>query len=239
MNTEIFITILFTSVLQSIFGTGILLFGTPILLMLGNNFQTTLIILLPASVLVNCFQIRNNFKNIDRNFYKNLILFCLPGIFTALYLFHSKDMNPNFIIGILLIVISLQSMVKSIQIVLRQILNYEKFYLVIMGFLHGLTNLGGSLLSAAILSKDLPKNSKRTTIAICYCSMACIQILTLIAKMRFDIFLNKNYLLYWVSAPIIFFIVEKYLYYSVDEKLYKRISSFFLFFMGLTILIKT
>ena len=77
MNPDIFVTILFTSVLQSIFGTGILLFGTPILLMLGNNFQTTLIILLPASVLVNCFQIRNNFKNIDRNFYKNLILFCV------------------------------------------------------------------------------------------------------------------------------------------------------------------
>ena len=239
MNTEIFITILFTSVLQSIFGTGILLFGTPILLMLGNNFQTTLIILLPASVLVNCFQIKNNFKNIDRNFYKNLILFCLPGIFLTLYLFHSKDMNPNFIIGILLILISLQSMVKRIQIILRQILNYEKFYLVAMGFLHGLTNLGGSLLSGAILSKDLPKNSKRTTIAICYCSMACIQILTLIAKTRLDVFLNKNYFLYWVSAPIIFFIVEKYLYYSVDEKLYKRISNFFLFFMGLAILIKT
>ena len=45
MNPDIFITILFTSVLQSVFGTGILLFGTPILLMLGNNFQTTLIIL--------------------------------------------------------------------------------------------------------------------------------------------------------------------------------------------------
>ena len=239
MNPDIFITILFTSVLQSIFGTGILLFGTPILLMLGNNFQTTLIILLPASVLVNCFQIRNNFKNIDRNFYKNLILFCLPGIFIALHLFHSKAMNPNFIIGILLIVISLQPMVKSIEIILRQILNYEKFYLVVMGFLHGLTNLGGSLLSGAILSKDLPKNSKRATIAICYCSMACIQILTLIAKVRFDVFLKKDYFLYWVSAPIIFFIVEKYLYYSVDEKLYKRISSFFLFFMGLAILIKT
>ena len=78
MNIDIFFTILFTSVLQSIFGTGILLFGTPVLLMLGNNFQTTLTILLPASILVNCFQLRNNFKNIDQHFYKNLILFCLP-----------------------------------------------------------------------------------------------------------------------------------------------------------------
>ena len=72
MNIDIFFTILFTSVLQSIFGTGILLFGTPVLLMLGNNFQTTLTILLPASILVNCFQLRNNLKNIDQHFYKNL-----------------------------------------------------------------------------------------------------------------------------------------------------------------------
>tara|TARA_A100001011_G_C13967227_1_gene697748 strand:- start:74 stop:463 length:390 start_codon:yes stop_codon:yes gene_type:complete len=129
--------------------------------------------------------------------------------------------------------------VRSIQIGLKLILNYEKFYLVVMGFLHGLTNLGGSLLSGAILNKDLPKNSKRATIAISYCSMACIQILTLITQIRLDVFLNKNYYLYWVSGPIVFIIVEKYLYYSVDEKLYKRISNFFLFFMGLAILIKT
>ena len=90
MNIDIFFTILFTSVLQSIFGTGILLFGTPALLMLGNNFQTTLTILLPASILVNCFQLRNNLKNIDQHFYKNLILFCLPGIFITLYFFQSR-----------------------------------------------------------------------------------------------------------------------------------------------------
>ena len=98
MNIDIFFTILFTSVLQSIFGTGILLFGTPVLLMLGNNFQTTLTILLPASILVNCFQLMNNLKNIDQHFYKNLILFCLPGIFITLYFFQSRGVNTNFII---------------------------------------------------------------------------------------------------------------------------------------------
>jgi hypothetical protein len=130
-------------------------------------------------------------------------------------------------------------MVGSIQTGLRIILNYEKFYLIVMGILHGLTNLGGSLLSGAVLSKNLPKNNKRATIAISYCSMACIQVLTLTTQTKFNAFLNKNYFLYWISAPIIFFLVEKYLYYSVDEKLYKKISNFFLFLMGLTILIKT
>ena len=73
MNFDILITIIFTSIFQSIFGTGVLLFGTPILLILGNNFQTALIILLPVSVLINFFQISNNYKTIDQGFYKNLV----------------------------------------------------------------------------------------------------------------------------------------------------------------------
>ena len=239
MNIDIFITIILTSVVQSFFGTGVLLFGTPILLILGKGFQTTLVILLPASILINFFQIRSSYKTIDRLFYKNLILISLPLICLSLYLSHSKEINANFLIGIFLIIISLESKIVTIKRTLDWLLNYEKFYLAIMGVFHGLTNLGGSLLSAAILSQDLTKDSKRSTIAVSYCSMAVIQIITLIATLRFDIFLNKSYLLYWATAPTVFFIVEKYLYYSINEKLYKTISDVFLFLMGIIILIKT
>ena len=239
MNIDIFVTIILTSVVQSFFGTGVLLFGTPILLILGIGFQTTLVILLPASVLINFFQIQNSYKTIDRLFYKNLILISLPLICLSLYLSHSKEINANLLIGIFLIIISLQSKIGTIKRTLDWLLNYEKFYLAIMGVFHGLTNLGGSLLSTAILSQDLTKDSKRSTIAVSYCSMAVIQIITLIATLRFDIFLNKSYLLYWATAPTVFFIVEKYLYYSINEKLYKTISNVFLFLMGIIILIKT
>ena len=239
MNIDIFITIILTSVVQSFFGTGVLLFGTPILLILGKGFQTTLVILLPASILINFFQIQNSYETIDRFFYKNLILISLPLICLSLYLSHSKEINANFLIGIFLIIISLQSKIGTIKRILDWLLNYEKSYLAIMGVFHGLTNLGGSLLSTAILSQDLTKDSKRSTIAVSYCSMAVIQIITLIATLRFDIFLNKSYLLYWATAPTVFFIVEKYLYYSINEKLYKTISNVFLFLMGIIILIKT
>ena len=239
MSIDIFITIILTSVVQSIFGTGVLLFGTPILLILGNGFQTTLVILLPASVLINFFQIRNSYKTIDRLFYKNLVLISLPLICLSLYLYHSKEINANLLIGIFLIIISLQSKIATIKRTLDWLLYYEKLYLAIMGVFHGLTNLGGSLLSASILSQDLTKDSKRSTIAVSYCSMAVIQIITLIATLRFDIFLNKSYLLFWATAPTVFFIVEKYLYYSINEKLYKTISNVFLFLMGIIILIKT
>ena len=239
MNFDILITIIFTSIFQSIFGTGVLLFGTPILLILGNNFQTALIILLPVSVLINFFQISNNYKTIDQGFYKNLVLFCLPAVFLSLYFSHSSTININIIIGIFLIIISLQFNVGAIKGILKWLLQYEIFYLTIMGFLHGLTNLGGSLLSAGVLSKDLTKDSKRSTIAISYFSMGAIQIITLIATMSFYIFLNKNYFLYWATGPAIFFLVEKYLYYTIDEKMYKNISSIFLFIMGLILIMKS
>ena len=73
MAFDILITISFTSLVQSIFGTGVLLFGTPILLILGYNFQYTLIILLPISISINLFQIKDSFRKINVEFYKKLI----------------------------------------------------------------------------------------------------------------------------------------------------------------------
>ncbi len=55
MAIDILLTIFITAIVQSIFGTGVLLFGTPILLIFGYNFQIALIILLPTSVLINFF----------------------------------------------------------------------------------------------------------------------------------------------------------------------------------------
>ena len=239
MDFEILITIAVTSVLQSIFGTGVLLFGTPILLMLGKDFQTILTILLPASIFINFFQIRNSLRSIDIAFYKNLTLFSLPMVFLTLYLSFYIHLNTNSIIGVFLIVISLKSSIKPISIIIKWMLSFERLYLTMMGILHGLTNLGGSLLSGIVLNKELTKDSKRATIAASYCSMACIQIVTINTVLDYQKFFNTKNFIYWISAPLIFFIIEKYIYHTVDEKLYNRISGFFLFLVGVAVLIKT
>ena len=238
MDFEILIIIAVASVLQSIFGTGVLLFGTPIMLILGEDFQTTLTILLPASIFINFLQIRNNLKSIDIAFYKNLILFCLPIVFLTLYLSFSIHLKTNFVIGIFLIIISLKSSVKPIGLIINWMFSFEKLYLTMMGILHGLTNLGGSLLSGIVLNKELSKDSKRVTIAASYCSMACIQIVTIYTVLGFNKIFNIKNFIYWISAPLIFFIIEKYVYQTVDEKLYKRISGIFLFLVGIAVLFK-
>ena len=236
MNFDVIIVIFFTSIIQSVFGTGVLLFGTPILLLIGYTFENTLAILLPTSILINLFQIKDNYKNIDKKFYKNLILFCLPLIIITLYIANLNLFKANIFIGIFLIIISTQIYLDSIKKILKYLLTHEPQYLIIMGVLHGLTNLGGTLLSGAILSKDLSKNSKRVTIAISYFSMALIQVATLILLINPGIFINKIYPLYSVLGLAIFFIVEKYFYPSVNEKMYYKYSNVFLFTIGVLLI---
>lgn len=238
MTFDILITIFFTAVVQSIFGTGVLLIGTPILLILGYNFQYALIILLPTSILINIFQLKNNFNNIDIRFYKRLFLFSIPLIILFFYFMNTNPIRINLFVGIFLVIIALKENILSINRFMKLLIKYEHLYLMIMGIIHGITNLGGALLSGIVFSKDLSKESKRATIAICYLTFAIFQITTLIIIFNDNNFLNKSNFIYWTLGPVIFFIVEKYIYFRINEKYYINYSNFFLFVLGLILIIK-
>ena len=238
MDLYILITILITAIVQSIFGTGVLLFGTPLLLILGYNFQYALIILLPTSILISFFQLKNNLNKIDFQFYKRLLLFSIPLIILFLYLTNLNSIKINLFVGIFLIVVAIKENILSINRMIKFLIKYESLYLMIMGMIHGITNLGGALLSAIVFSKNLSKDSKRTTIAICYLTFALFQIITLVVAFNNNSFLNIFNFVYWILGPVIFFTVEKYLYFRIDGRKYIKYSNFFLFVLGLMLIIK-
>ena len=238
MDLYILITILITAIVQSIFGTGVLLFGTPLLLILGYNFQYALIILLPTSILISFFQLKNNLNKIDIQFYKKLFLFSIPPIILFLYLTNLNSIRINLFVGIFLVVIAIKENILSINRMIKFLIKYESLYLMIMGMIHGITNLGGALLSAIVFSKNLSKDSKRTTIAICYLTFALFQIITLIIAFNDNSFLNIFNFVYWILGPVIFITVEKYLYFRIDGRKYIKYSNFFLFVLGLMLIIK-
>ena len=91
MFIDILLTIIFTSVIQSMFGTGVLLFGTPLLLLYGYDFQFALTVLLPTSFMINFFQLMNKYNDIDIQFYKKLVLWSVPLIVLFLYFI---SLNP-------------------------------------------------------------------------------------------------------------------------------------------------
>ena len=65
---KIIILLIITSAIQSLFGVGVLLFGTPVLLLLGYSFIESLLILLPVSISINILQISKDYKYFDYKF---------------------------------------------------------------------------------------------------------------------------------------------------------------------------
>ncbi|MBU1344056.1 MAG: hypothetical protein KKD66_20775 [Proteobacteria bacterium] len=78
MSLDILLIVIGTSLIQSVFGVGVLLFGTPILLALGYDFIKAITVLLPISLTINMFQIIKDYKKID--IYKYFRVFLRPFI---------------------------------------------------------------------------------------------------------------------------------------------------------------
>jgi len=53
LSPDILLVVIVTPVVQSLFGVGVLLFGTPLLLLPGHDFADVLAVLLPISISIN------------------------------------------------------------------------------------------------------------------------------------------------------------------------------------------
>jgi len=238
MSLAVLLTVIITATIQSLFGVGVLLFGTPLLLLFGFDFITTLTILLPVSLIINSFQLVVSYKDIDFVFYKKMLIYTVPFVVLFLFFVTSTELNINPFIGCFLVLIALQKQFPKLNKQLYKFMKFESIYLALMGIIHGLTNLGGSLLTAVIHNKKLPKENTRATVAVCYLTFALFQILTLY-------FMNDNfninffdYAIFWLLGAGIFIIVEKQLYKKIDDQKYSISFRIFLLGSGLLLLAK-
>ena len=239
MPVDILLTVVLTSVIQSMFGVGVLLFGTPLLLLAGYDFINALIILLPISVAINCFQIIKHYQHIDVVFYKKVLTYTIPFVVFFLFLVTSTKINISFLVGAFLVFVALKSFSPNIARYLDLLAKYERTYLSAMGIIHGLTNLGGSLLTAIVHEKGYPKDVTRVTIAICYATFAVFQMFTLIFLVgRFDFSYFEN-IIFLKIGIIMFLLTEEVVYVNIDEAKYIKIFALFLFLSGLLLVMKS
>ena len=149
----------FFTIVQSFFGVGLLVFGTPTLLLIGYSFPETLSYLLPASIIVSFLQVYNSWDNVTL-YRKNVILFMLPmvglGLLLILFIF---DLSLYLAIGSMLLLTSLARFSNSLNESLELYLSSNfKFGFIVTGFIHGLTNLGGAPL--VIITNGIYKSKK-------------------------------------------------------------------------------
>ncbi len=238
MPTDILLIITITAVIQSIFGVGVLLFGTPLMLLAGYDFINTLRILLPISIAINALQILKHYPLVDRPFFRNVLIFTIPFVVLFLFIVSISKININILVGIFLMFVALKNFSPHLEKLLESLVKFERTYLAIMGVIHGLTNLGGSLLTAIVHAKQYDKNQTRVTIAVCYATFAVFQLLTLAV-------LGKNYQFSFSESSffmqigvLVFLLTEEIIYTRIDNKRYSKIFAGFLFVSGILLLYK-
>ena len=210
--------------LQSAVGVGVLVLGTPFLLIKGYSIVEIFFFLLPLSIitsLINLLIIR--FKKKDVKFIvnkelKKFFFACIPSIMLGVLIlkYYQEFINFKVLVGLVIIL-------SIILIILRKRITFKiNFFrisiLSIVGVIHGLTNSGGTLMSL-FLSNEKNKLDARYNITFFYFMLATIQYLITII-----IFQNSYILIFELLNLFILafgIILGNILIIYVSEKFYK------------------
>ena len=191
----IYIPIFFLIILQSIAGVGILLVGTPLLLILKLDIISILSILLPISILTSLVNLiifkfnKEKFKLIiDKETKKNFFSICIPSILIGLFILKQFKELINFNYLVSFVIFSSIIMINSKRYLNKINDKIRIFFLFLVGTVHGLTNSGGSLLSLFLLNLK-NKNQSRYNTTYFYFFLAFLQFI-----MFLIIFQQKFYL---------------------------------------------
>ena len=228
--------IIFLIIIQSVFGVGLLLFGTPSFLILGYDFANTINILMPVSITISFLQFFKS-KIKDQKFINEYNLFCLPFLvfFLVIALKFKYILNFKLLVGLLLVFSSILILNKKRFSSFKEtFFKLKKLVLISIGCVHGLTNMGGSFL--AIYSTLVSQNKKEITryyICYGYLIMGILQYITVLF-LSFDS-LEFRKLFYILLALIIYF-PSQTLFENIKDKKFSKYINIIAFTYGLIIL---
>jgi uncharacterized membrane protein YfcA len=157
-----------------------------------------------------------------------------------LFLVTHLRINIGLIIGLFLLLIALKEFSAAIARIIDRMMRYEAAYFVVMGVVHGLSNLGGSLLTAAVHHRNYEKDVARVTVAASYSTFAVVQLLTLwlFSQRQSAVPVYEN-LIYLTVGVMIFLLTDAMVYAQIDRDKYQRIFAVFLAFSGLVLVLKS
>ena len=186
---------------QMMFGVGVLLWGTPALILLGYEFVTALSLLLPISVGISGLQASKNFKQINRKGTWKFTKFSLPFVFIGLISILTSDLNVEWVVFGALAVGGLLRL-SMFQRLSDNISNFKDIMLPFIGIVHGISNLGGALLVLWVSHTDKTKLGFRTTVAACYFLLGIFQIVILML-FEDELFFFLSYFIYGILSYLI------------------------------------
>ena len=231
------IIITFLIVIQSIFGVGLLLFGTPSFLILGYDFASTINILMPVSITISVLQFLKS-KVSDQKFIKEYNLFCVPFLvfFLVIALKFNYFFDFKLLVGFLLVFSSILILNKKKFSSFRNIFfQFKKFFLSGIGLVHGLTNMGGSFL--AIYSTLVSQNKKeiaRYYICYGYLIMGILQYFTVLSLSFKTLEFTR---LFYILFALILYFPSQNLFKNINNKKFSKYINIIALVYGILILI--
>ena len=221
--------IIILSIFQSVFGIGLLLIGTPTFLLLGYNFFDVLNILIPFSIIISLLQIMYS-KETNLRFSKKMIIYCIPALILALYILIKNENNINIILltSLTIIFFSLVPQI-SLHIVFKKDSDVKmNISLILLGIIHGFTNLGGSLLTLISANISNKKDLMRYNIASGYLILGVVQLLFI--NTFYNTLVISN--LYYLYIPIISFFIAQYFYNRINSQIFSRVLNIIVLIYG-------
>ena len=225
------------SVIQSIFGVGLLLFGTPTLLLLGYSYTETLWLLLPCSVTISLIQVVSDYKLIESK--KRAVYLIIPTLILSLIfvVIYENNINIAKVVGVFLLLIAIVRFSKKLQVFLSLVVKkYISMYYIVIGFEHGISNMGGGPLSILMTTLYSKKEVIRVNVAFIYLILAVFQLIVL------SIISNSGYRdeVLWliVISLASYFYTNKFISPKVNNKKYLFILNVIVLVYGVLALIK-
>ena len=211
-------------ILQSAIGVGVLVLGTPFLLILNYNIVDIFFILLPISILTSLSNllIMNFYNKVSEKStlkeFKKFFIICIPSIIIGLIIlkFFQDYINFKILVSIVIIFSVFLVMLKD-KIKFR--INFFRISILsIVGVIHGLTNSGGTLMSLA-LSTNNKKSYARLNITFFYLILASFQYLVTVIIFYKDFNFPKDINFVW--AIFLGILIGNIINNYVDNKKYK------------------
>ena len=230
------IVIIIFSIVQSIFGVGLLLFGTPTLLLLGFSFEQSLWMLLPSSVAISSYQIvgKHSLIKSKKEIYQYTLPLLIIGIVVVIS--NSNVIDIEKIVGLFLLIIGGIRLFKKFRILLKRFIRRRfKIYCVIMGAVHGISNMGGGMLTVLMSSTHARKEVIQVNIAYVYLLFGLTQIIVL--SIIGDNHFSYYALMLITLSSLAYYLTTKYLMHFIDNAKYQLFITYLVLAYGAMALI--
>lgn len=238
-----FLLILSLVTIQSVVGVGILVVGTPLLLIFDFSIIDTMNYLLPISIITSFLNLiimshgTNSFYY-DLSRLKFFFIICVPSVFIGLFILKKTYEFINYDYFVSLIIIFTLIFKKKISIILKNISNrLNKIILMTIGIIHGLTNSGGTLLSILLINLNNTKNESRSEITLFYFFLALLQFLLIIFIFGYPLstYIDFYKVFYIIIGVGLGNIIIKYVHNSI----FKNLIFFLAFISSVSLIIKS